>query len=109
MGKGYPVDDLKLLQRLEAFIKGGDESKLAFDMDFIGVQNYTREIIAHSYFIPFICARIIKANKRNAITTLMNWEVYPECIYEMLHKFNRYKNIKELIVTEMALPFLILS
>ncbi len=105
LGKGYPVNDLKLLQRLEAFIKDGDESKLAFDMDFIGVQNYTREIVAHSYFIPFICARIIKANKRNAVTTLMNWEVYPESIYEMLHKFNRYKNIKELIVTENGAAF----
>jgi beta-glucosidase len=105
LGKGYPVDDLKLLQRLEAFIKDGDESRLVFDMDFIGVQNYTRELVAHSYFIPLISARIIKASKRNVVTTLMNWEVYPECIYEMLHKFNNYKNLKELIVTENGAAF----
>ena len=41
-GLSYPVDDLKLLRRLEPFIKDGDETKLAFDMDFVGVQNYTR-------------------------------------------------------------------
>lgn len=103
-GLGYPVNDLKLLRRLEPFIKNGDESKLAFNMDFIGVQNYTKEVIASSYLTPFIGAKIIKANKRNVVTTEMNWEVYPECIYRMLHKFNRY-NFKELIVTENGAAF----
>ena len=53
-GLGYPTKELKLLNRLEPFIKDGDERKLAFQMDFIGMQNYTREIVAHSYFMPFI-------------------------------------------------------
>ena len=35
LGKGYPVDDLKVLQRVERYIKDGDEAKLALDMDFI--------------------------------------------------------------------------
>lgn len=104
-GKGYPIADLKLLQRLETFVKDGDESKLVFDMDFIGVQNYTREVVAWSYFTPLIWAKIIKANKRNVETTVMNWEVYPECIYKILHKFNAYKNFKELIVTENGAAF----
>ncbi len=104
-GQGYPVADLKLLQRLEPFVKDGDESRLAFDMDFIGVQNYTREVVAWSYFTPLICAKIIKANKRNVETTVMNWEVYPECIYNMLHQFGAYKNFKELIVTENGAAF----
>ncbi len=104
-GRGYPVADLKLLQRLEPYVKDGDESKLAFDMDFIGVQNYTREIVAWSYFTPLIRARIIKANKRNVQTTVMNWEVYPECLYNMLHQYSLYKNFKELIVTENGAAF----
>ncbi len=103
-GLGYPVNDLKLLRRLEPFIKDGDEAKLAFDMDFIGIQNYTREIVASSYLTPLIWATIIKANKRNVETTEMNWEVYPECIYKMLHWFNQY-NFKELIVTENGAAF----
>jgi beta-glucosidase len=104
-GLGYPVSDLKLLQRLEPFIKDGDESKLAFNMDFIGVQNYTREIVAGSYFTPLIWAKVIKANKRNVETTDMNWEVYPESMYEMLLKFGKYKNFKEIIVTENGAAF----
>jgi beta-glucosidase len=105
LGKGYPINDLKLFQRLEPFVKDGDESKLAFNMDFIGIQNYTREIVSHSYFTPLIWASIIKADKRNVETTLMNWEVYPECIYKMLHQFNQYYNIPQLIVTENGAAF----
>jgi beta-glucosidase len=104
-GLGYPVADLKLLQRLEPFIKDGDESKLAFDMDFIGVQNYTREMISHSCLTPLIWAKVINADKRNVETTEMNWEVYPESIYEMLVKFSKYKNFKEIIVTENGAAF----
>lgn len=104
-GLGYPVDDLKLLQRLEPFIKDGDESKLAFDMDFIGVQNYTREIIAFSHFTPLIWAKVIEADKRNVETSDMKWEVYPESIYEMLLQFGKYKNFKEIIVTENGVAF----
>ena len=104
-GLGYPVNDLKLLRRLEPYIKDGDESKLAFDMDFIGVQNYTREMVSHSHFIPIIKAKVIGADKRNVETTDMNWEVYPGSIYKMLLKFSKYKNFKEIIVTENGAAF----
>ncbi len=100
LGKGYPVNDFKLLQRLEQFVKDGDEHRLSFNMDFIGVQNYTREMVSHSFYKPVIWARIIPAPKRNIETTVMKWEVYPECIYEMLKKFSAYSNMPEMIVTE---------
>jgi beta-glucosidase len=105
LGLGYPFNDLKILQKIERFIKPGDEGKLAFDMDFIGVQNYTRELVSHASFMPFVKAKIIKANKRNVETTLMNWEVYPESMYYILTKFSQYKNIKQLIVTENGAAF----
>ena len=105
LGKGYPIDDLRVLQRVERYMKDGDEGKLAFDMDFIGLQNYTREIVAHSYFTPFVQAKIINAGKRNVKRTLMDWEVYPESIYMMLKKFGAYENIKSIIVTENGAAF----
>ncbi len=104
-GMGYPVQDLKFLQRLEPYIKDGDEEKLAFNMDFIGVQNYTREIVTHSRFIPFLWARVVKADKRKVETTDMKWEVFPESIYHMLHKFSKYTGFKELVVTENGAAF----
>ena len=105
LGMGYPAADLKILKRIEQFIKPGDEAKLAFDMDFIGIQNYTRELVTHSAFMPFVKAKIVKANKRNVETTLMNWEVYPESMYHILKKFGSYKNIKQLLVTENGAAF----
>lgn len=100
LGMGYPFKDLPMLHRLEPFIKDGDEDRLAFNMDFIGIQNYTREVAEHSFFTPLIQAKIIKANERKVERTLMNWEVYPEAIYLILKKISAYKNIPEIIVTE---------
>lgn len=105
LGMGYPSNDLKVLERLEQFFKAGDETRLAFDMDFIGIQNYTREIVKHSPVMPFVKARIIKANKRKVERTQMNWEVYPPSIYFMLKQFSSYKNSPQLIVTENGAAF----
>lgn len=105
LGLGYPLEDLKLLKRIEKFMKPEDEKNLAFNMDFIGVQNYTREIVSHTSFLPYINAKIIRADKRDVEATLMNWEVYPESIYYVLKKFGSYKNIPNLIVTENGAAF----
>ncbi|HYG38333.1 MAG TPA: GH1 family beta-glucosidase [Cytophagales bacterium] len=105
LGLGYPYKDLKVLSRIEQFVKDGDEHKMKFDMDFIGIQNYTREIVSHSYFTPLLKAKIIKADKRKVERTLMNWEVYPEGIYNILKKYSSYENVKEIIVTENGAAF----
>ncbi len=105
LGMGYPVKELKILQRLEKFYKDGDDSKLVFDMDFAGLQNYTRELVRHSPFMPFIKARIVRAGKRKVETTQMDWEVHPPAIYHALMRWSTYKNLKEIIVTENGAAF----
>ncbi len=105
LGLGYPLTDLKILNRIEKFVKQDDEKNMAFTMDFIGVQNYTREMVSHTTFMPFIKAKIIKANRRNVETTLMNWEIYPESIYNILKKFSAYSNMPPLMVTENGAAF----
>ena len=105
LGLGYPVKDLKILQRIERFMHPDDEKNLAFDMDFIGLQNYTREFVKHAAFMPFIHAKLIKANKRNVPHTVMNWEVHPPGIYHALKRLNSYPQIKEIIVTENGAAF----
>lgn len=105
LGMGYPTKELKILERIERFMYPGDEGKLAFDMDFIGLQNYTRELVSNAPFMPFVRAKIIKANKRNVEHTLMNWEIYPPAIYEALKRMGQYVGIKEIIVTENGAAF----
>jgi beta-glucosidase len=105
LGMGYPTKEVKILQRIERFMYPHDEKKLAFDMDFIGLQNYTRELVAYAPLIPFVQAKIIKASKRNVPHTLMDWEIHPPCIYHALKKYNNYKGIKEIILTENGAAF----
>ncbi|MDB5009448.1 MAG: bglA 2 [Mucilaginibacter sp.] len=105
LGLGYPVADLPVLKELEKYFQPGDEDKLKFDFDFIGVQNYTREIVKYSFFTPYIQARLVKAEKRNVPLTAMRWEVYPPSIYHMLKKFNAYPQIKKIYLTENGAAF----
>lgn len=105
MGSGYPTEYLTLLQRIEKHFYPQDEKLLQFDFDFIGIQNYTREVIRHSYLTPLLNARIIPPAKRGASPTLMNWEVYPESIYTMLKQFSAYPGVKKIYVTENGAAF----
>ncbi|WP_207536225.1 GH1 family beta-glucosidase [Desertivirga arenae] len=105
LGLGYPVNDLPVLRKLEKHIKSGDEAKLTFDFDFIGLQNYTREIVKSSFFTPYIGARLVKAEKRKVPTTTMGWEVYPSAIYHILKKFDAYPQIRKIIITENGAAF----
>jgi beta-glucosidase len=105
LGLGYPTNDLKLLDRIYNYFQPDDEKLLVHDFDFIGLQNYTREIVTHSYFVPFLNAKLIKADKRKVPITLMNWEVYPDAMYQILKKYDAYPQIKKIIITENGAAF----
>ncbi len=105
LGMGYPLKDLKVLQQVEKFVKNGDEAKMSFDMDFIGLQNYTREVVRYSSIMPYVNARIIKASKRNVPSTEMDWEIYPEGMYKVLKRFDSYKKMPRIIITENGAAF----
>jgi uncharacterized protein (TIGR00661 family) len=59
----------------------------------------------HSWLTPYLNAKIIEAKKRSVPTTVMNWEVHPASIYEMIKKYNAYTNIKKIIITENGAAF----
>ncbi len=105
LGMGYPTDEIKALKRIEKYMKPNDEKELSFNMDFIGIQNYTREIIKHALFVPFLRAKIVTAKQRKVEMTAMNWEVYPASMYHVLKKFAAYPNIPPILVTENGAAF----
>lgn len=105
LGMGYPTDAIPTLNRIKKYQQPEDAENCIFDFDFIGIQNYTREVVKHSYFVPYLKAKIIKASKRKVKTTLMDWEVHPPSIYKIIKQFNRYKQIKKLIITENGAAF----
>lgn len=105
LGMGYPMGDLKFLDAVSKYWLPGDEDLIRFDFDFIGVQNYTREIVKHSHWIPLLKANHIKAESRAVPITLMKWEVYPDSIYHMLKKYQAYPGVKKMYVTENGAAF----
>jgi len=105
VGMGYPTTDLPVLQKIEKYIKADDERNLAFDFDFIGLQNYTREIVQYSFFTPYIGAKLVEAKTRNVPLTEMGWEVYPQSMYQILKKFSAYPQIKNIYITENGSAF----
>jgi len=105
LGLGYPVSDIPVLKGIEKFYQPGDEENMSFDFDFIGLQNYTREIVRYSFFTPYINASLVKAKDRNVEITAMGWEVYPAAIYHIINKFDAYPQIKKILITENGAAF----
>lgn len=105
LGLGYPTNEAPILKKLKPYIQPTDMEDCKFDFDFIGIQNYTREKVKYSVLVPYIRAKIVKASKRNVANTLMDWEVYPPSIYNMIKKFSGYHEIKKIIITENGAAF----
>jgi beta-glucosidase len=105
LGLGYPTTALPFLKKIKKYEFSDDHELMKVTFDFIGIQNYTREVIAHSFFTPYIKAKIIPADKRKVFYTAMDWEVYPEAIYEMVCKFDAYEGVKKILITENGAAF----
>lgn len=105
LGLGYPVDTLPFLKGMNKYIIKGDDELIKADFDFIGLQNYTREVVEHNSYVPYLNAKIIPAQKRKVNLTAMKWEVYPKSISTMIKKFSQYSGVKKIIITESGASF----
>lgn len=106
LGLGYPEETLPFLKYLKKYMQKGDLDLMKADFDFIGIQNYTREVVAYNSYIPYLNAKIIFAEKRKVKQTSMKWEVYPESIFNMIKKFSHYEGVKKIIITENGASFM---
>jgi beta-glucosidase len=109
LGLGYPVDAFSTLGKIEKkYARPGDMERLRFDFDFIGVQNYTREVVEKSLWPPIVWAKEVPPEKRGISPdniTDMGWEVAPEGMYKILKQFGAYKGVKKIYVTENGAAF----
>jgi len=99
LGLGYPEDTLPVLKKIRKYYEAGDEERMVFDFDFIGIQYYFRTVVEKS-IIPGIRAKEVKASERGVPFNEMGGEIYPEGLYHILKKFSQYKGIRNLLVTE---------
>jgi beta-glucosidase len=105
LGLGYPEDELPVVKKLKKYFRPGDEKLMQFDFDFIGIQNYTREVVKHSIFVPYLNAVLVKAENRKVPLTAMKWEIYPPSIYHMLKQFSEYPGLPKIYITENGAAF----
>ncbi|HTL06654.1 MAG TPA: GH1 family beta-glucosidase [Chitinophagaceae bacterium] len=106
LGKGYPNENMKLLEKLELVNKAWKfTERLRFDMDFIGLQNYFPVTVKHSPFIPYVNATEVKAVTRKVPHTAMGWEISAGGFYNIIKKFWKYGAVKEIIITESGAAF----
>lgn len=105
LGRGFPIETLPVLKEAEKWMKAGDEEAMKADLDFWGVQNYTRELIRAAWYVPYLKARLVNARKRNVPHTEMEWEVYPDSILQMLRFFHGLQADMPLVVTENGAAF----
>lgn len=103
LGLGYPYDAFLGLNRIEKFFKPGDEQRMVFDFDFIGIQYYFRIVAEHRILPLILHAGEIPATKRNVKVNNMGMEVLPKGLYKMLKKFSNYKGVNAIYITESGI------
>ena len=99
LGLGYPEDTIPILRKMRNLYAPGDEQRMAFDFDFIGIQYYFRTIAKKSW-IPGVRANQVPASKRGVPANELDVEIYPEGLYRVLKQYSKYKGIKKMIITE---------
>jgi len=106
LGRGYPREDFKFLEKLEIHNKSWKYTeRMTFNFDFIGVQNYFPVVVKYNPLIPVVQASEVKAPSRKVPHTAMGWEINPDSFYRVLKRFWLYGGVKEIIVSESGAAF----
>jgi len=108
LGMGYPTEGFEALKKIGKYMQAGDDKRLRFDFDFIGLQNYFRTVARKAMFPPYLWAKEVPPAKRGVAAddiTEMGWEVYPEGIYRIIRQFAAYPGVKRLVITENGAAF----
>jgi beta-glucosidase len=107
LGQPYPTENFKFIKKIEKYVQEGDMERAKFDFDFIGLQNYTR-VVGKRSLVPFLRANQVKPARRKIpyeFITEMNWEVYPDGMYNIIKQFAAYPNCPPIIITENGAAF----
>jgi len=106
LGRGYPREDFKFLERLELHNRSWKYTeRMQFNFDFIGIQNYFPLVIRHNPLIPIVQASEVRAATRKVPHTDLGWEINGDSFYRLLKRFWLYGGVKEIIVTEGGAAF----
>jgi beta-glucosidase len=103
VGRGYPQDVVAGFESDMAFVRPGDMRAIATPLDFLGVNYYTRNIVRANG----------TPNEENHPQTVfrgpeiteMDWEVYPEGLYNTLGRLHFDYGFPSIYITENGAAF----
>ncbi len=99
----YPADMLDLYHPvLPDVVQAGDLSQIAVPLDFLGVNYYSRSVIGAGNENALLKTRRVKPQGEY---TEMDWEVYPEGLYNLLTRLHREYGPHALYITENGAAF----
>ncbi len=104
LGLGYQWDDCGLLRGIKRHHRPGDDELATVDLDFLGVQYYTR-LRAPWLPIPGLWTIPHFGQDRGCELTSMGWEVRPEGLGMVLDRVHAYGAYDRVVVTESGASF----
>lgn len=104
IGLGYPWEEAGILKGVKAFMRDGDIEDMTADLDFLGVQYYTR-LRAPWLPIPGLWTVPMFGQGSGADATSLGWEIMPEGLGMVLDAMNAYGAFPRLVVTEGGASF----
>jgi beta-glucosidase len=106
LGMGYPMADWDVMEKFSInHSTWRHTERLAFDFDFIGLQNYFPLTIKYNAFIPVLQAWEVKAKSRKKPHTAMGWEINGDSFENIIRQFAAYPKVKNIIITENGAAF----
>ncbi len=97
----YPEDVVSLAGGFFPFIQPGDLEVIAMPLDFLGVNYYSRSVVAFHPSFPILQASVVQPEGSEYSQM---WEIYPPGIYELLIRLWREYGVQNLVVTENGIP-----
>lgn len=95
----YPADLLERNEIVAPLVQDGDLDAISAPLDFLGINNYSRFIVADGADGPRTVAN------PEALHTDMGWEVYPEGLHDVLVRVARDYEPAAIYVTENGAAF----
>lgn len=106
IGRGYPWRDAPILAGVRAFMRDGDETEMVADLDFLGVQYYTR---LRAQWLPIPGLWTVPAfgggDGSGDDVTSLGWEIMPEGLGMVLDRMHAYGVFDRIVVTEGGASF----
>jgi beta-glucosidase len=102
LGMGYPWRDAQILLGVRAWEKDGDREAMTADLDFLGVQYYTR---LRARWLPLPGVWTVPGFGSSGEVTSTGWEILPEGLGMVLDRVHAYGAFDRIVVTEGGASF----